>query len=168
MYNNCAKCPVSIAHLTEVIKFMNKSFGAATLLAAIVILLSVGTAAAQNKARKYDEFGTIKLADANARLDNLAIEMQNEFSSEAYIITYGGKTSAAGAAKKSAAKFKTYLSKTRGIDPARIVTVDGGYREGPTTELWIVPTGALPPRVSPTVDPSEVKPPKKKTRKQTK
>jgi hypothetical protein len=37
------------------------------------------------------------------------------------------------------------------------VTVDGGYKEDLTVELWIVPSGANPPTASPTVDPSEVK-----------
>jgi hypothetical protein len=36
------------------------------------------------------------------------------------------------------------------------VTVDGGFREDLTVELWIVPSGATPPENSPTVDPSEV------------
>ena len=37
------------------------------------------------------------------------------------------------------------------------MTVDGGYREELTVELWVVPSGATPPPNSPTVDPSEVK-----------
>ncbi|MBV8857759.1 MAG: hypothetical protein JOZ02_12560, partial [Acidobacteria bacterium] len=45
-----------------------------------------------------------------------------------------------------------------GITADRIVTVDGGYREELTVELWVVPSGATPPAASPTVDPSEVKP----------
>jgi len=52
-------------------------------------------------------------------------------------------------------------SKSDGI----MTTVDAGYREKPFTEVWIVPSGALPPQASPTVDPSEVRPPKPKSAK---
>jgi hypothetical protein len=45
---------------------------------------------------------------------------------------------------------------TRGVDPGRIVTVDGGYREDMTVELWIVPSGATPPTASPTLQQSDV------------
>ena len=33
-----------------------------------------------------------------------------------------------------------------------MTTVDGGYREDLTVELWIVPTGATPPTAAPTRD----------------
>ena len=118
-----------------------------------------------SKPRKFDEYGALKLADEHARLDNLAIEMQSDPMSQGYILTYGGKTSAGGAAQSSADKAKIYLVKTRGIDASRIVTVNGGYRDKPFTELWIVPSGASPPTASPTVDPSEVKTPKKVVKK---
>ncbi|MFN0278950.1 MAG: hypothetical protein ACKVRN_10140 [Pyrinomonadaceae bacterium] len=146
---------------------MKRSFGTAILLAAVVILFGAGQAAAQDNARKFDEYGAIKFVDARARLDNYAIELQNDPVSQAYVITYGGRTSFSTAAQRAADKAKNYLVKTRGFDPSRIVTVDGGYREEPTTELWIVPSGANPPMASPTVDPSEVKPPKKKAKKKT-
>jgi hypothetical protein len=56
---------------------------------------------------------------------------------------------------------KSHLVLTRGINAARIVTIDGGYREQPTTEFWIVPDGASPPQPSPTIAPSEIGPPAK-------
>jgi hypothetical protein len=59
---------------------------------------------------------------------------------------------------------ETYLGSTRGIYLGRIVTVDGGYREVPMTELWMVPRGSTPPKPSPTVDPSKIKPPVTKKR----
>jgi hypothetical protein len=46
----------------------------------------------------------------------------------------------------------------RGIDGSRIVVVNGGFREGDSVELWIVPTGATAPRATPTVQAGDVKP----------
>lgn len=106
--------------------------------------------------RKFDEYGNIAFNDEKARLDNFAIQLQNEPGSQGYIIAYGGRKGRAGEAQARADRAKNYLVNTRGIDSGRLVTVDGGYREDLTVELWIVPTGATPPPPSPTVDASEV------------
>ena len=50
-----------------------------------------------------------------------------------------------------------YLKGVGGIDAARVITVDGGFREEVTVELWAPPAGATLPAAAPTVDPSEVK-----------
>jgi hypothetical protein len=109
------------------------------------------------EARKLDEYGALKPADENARLDNFAIELTNDPTAQAYVIAYGGRTSRAGNAQKAAARAKAYMVTQRGLDAQRVVTVDGGYREQALTELWIAPMGALPPQPTPTVDPAEVK-----------
>ncbi|PYS76321.1 MAG: hypothetical protein DMF66_15395, partial [Acidobacteria bacterium] len=108
-------------------------------------------------ARKVDEYGNIRFNDEKARLDNFAIELQNDPTSQGYLICYGGRRGRAGEAQARCDRAKNYLVTTRGIDASRVVTVDGGYREDLTVELWVVPTGAQPPAASPTVDPSEVK-----------
>jgi hypothetical protein len=108
-------------------------------------------------ARKVDEYGNIRFNDEKARLDNFAIELQNDPTSQGYLICYGGRRGRAGEAQARCDRAKNYLTTTRGIDASRIVTVDGGYRENLTVELWVVPSGATPPAASPTVDPSEVK-----------
>lgn len=113
-------------------------------------------------ARKFDEYGTLRLADRNSHLDNYAIQLQNEPMSQGYVIGYSGRKSLPGAAAKSSSASKTYLGDIRGIEYSRIVTIDGGYREQPMTELWIVPEGSKPPLASPTIDPSEIKAPAKK------
>jgi hypothetical protein len=106
--------------------------------------------------RKFDEYGNIAFNDEKARLDNFAIELQNEPGSQGYIIAYGGRRARANEAQARADRAKDYLVNTRGIDSGRLVTVDGGYKEDLTVELWIVPSGATPPAASPTVDASEV------------
>jgi len=112
--------------------------------------------------RKFDEYGTLSLKERNEHLDNYAIQLQNEPPAMAYIIVYGGRKSRPGASTSLLNMSKDYLVNTRGIEASRIITVDGGYREALTTELWIVPQGATPPQAHPTVDPSEIKAPIKK------
>lgn len=109
-------------------------------------------------ARKVDEYGNIKFNDEKARLDNYAIELQNDPTAQGYLVCYGGRTGRTGEAQRRCDRAKNYLVSTRGIDASRIVTVDGGFREELTVELWIVPSGANPPQSTPTVDPSEVRP----------
>ena len=107
--------------------------------------------------RKYDEYGNIRFNDEKARLDNYAIELQNNPGAQGYIIAYGGRVGRAGEAQRRADRARDYLVNTRGIDASRITTVDGGYREELTVQLWIVPQGATPPANEPSVDPSEVR-----------
>jgi hypothetical protein len=94
---------------------------------------------------KFDEYGNIKFNDEKARLDNYAIQLQNQPGSQGYILAYG---SCAGEAQARADRAKDYLVNTRGIDAGRLVTIDGGCRSDLTVELWIVPTGATAPAAS--------------------
>jgi hypothetical protein len=109
------------------------------------------------EARKIDEYGNIRFNDEKARLDNYAIELQNDPTAQGYLICYGGRKGRTGEAQRRCDRAKDYLVNTRGISGDRIVTVDGGYKEELTVELWVVPSGANPPTGKPTVDPSEVK-----------
>jgi len=97
------------------------------------------------QAVKFDEYGNIKFNDEKARLDNYAIQLQNQPGAQGYIIAYG---SCAGEAEARAQRAKDYLVNTRGIDAGRLVTVDGGCRSDLAVELWIVPTGATAPAAS--------------------
>ncbi len=106
--------------------------------------------------QQFDTYGRIARNDEKARLDNFAIQLQNDPGAQGYIIAYGGRRGPAGEAQTRADFAKNYLVNSRGIDPGRIVTVDGGFREEATTELWLVPGGATPPTATPNVDASEV------------
>jgi hypothetical protein len=105
---------------------------------------------------KFDQYGNIPRNDVKARLDNFANELQANPGAQGYIIAYGGRRGVAGEAQRRADFAKDYLVNTRGIDAGRLVTLDGGFQEEASTELWIVPAGATPPTASPTVDASEV------------
>ena len=92
--------------------------------------------------RKFDEYGNIRFNDEKARLDNYAIQLQNEPGSTATIIVYG---SCAGEAQQRGDRAKDYLVNTRGIEAGRITVVDGGCRAELKVQLWIVPQGSTAP-----------------------
>lgn len=108
--------------------------------------------------REFDVCCSCAFDDQKARLDNLAIELQNDPSSTAYVFGYGGRTSRVGEADRLTSRARDYLVTERNIDPARIVVVNGGYREDDCVELWIVPSGATAPQPTPTVQPADVRP----------
>ncbi|MEK6337281.1 MAG: hypothetical protein AABM67_20355 [Acidobacteriota bacterium] len=93
-------------------------------------------------ARKFDEYGNIRFNDEKARLDNFAIQLQNEPSATGYVIGYG---SCEGEGQTRANRAKDYLVNTRGIDGSRLVVVDGGCRSDLQVQLWVAPQGAVAP-----------------------
>jgi len=109
-------------------------------------------------AREYDECDNCTFDDQKARLDNLAVELQNDPSTKGYVIAYGGRMSPIGQVERLMSRAREYLTQQRGIDNSRLVIVNGGFREEDSVELWIVPSGAAPPRATPTVQAGDVKP----------
>jgi hypothetical protein len=117
---------------------------------------------------QFDTYGRIARNDEKARLDNFAVALQNDPGAQGYIIAYGGRRGPAGEAQTRADFARNYLVTARQIDAGRLITVDGGFREEATTELWLVPSGATPPTASPNVDASEVqttRPPRRAPRR---
>jgi hypothetical protein len=109
-------------------------------------------------AREFDECNNCTFDDQKARLDNLAVELQNDPSTRGYIIAYGGRMSPVGQVNKLMSRARDYLVTQRGIDASRLMVVNGGFREDDSVELWIVPSGAAAPLPTPTVQAGEVNP----------
>lgn len=109
-------------------------------------------------AREFDECNSCTFDDQKARLDNLAVELQNDPSTRGYILAYGGRMSPIGQVEKLMSRARDYLVTQRGIDASRLVVVNGGFREEDSVELWLVPSGAATPLPTPTVQAGEVKP----------
>jgi hypothetical protein len=107
--------------------------------------------------KKFGSYGAFPPKEEGSRLNAFAVELKNQPGAEAYLLAYGGRRGHAGEALELATRSKEYLVESRGIDARRIVTLDAGYREKLTIDLWIVPTGHARPVATPTVDPSEVK-----------
>lgn len=123
---------------------------------------AVSMVAAEEKkilvAREFDECDHCTFDDQKARLDNLAVELQNDPTTTAYIIAYGGRTSPIRQVELLMTRARNYLTNERAIDGSRLVIINGGFREADSVELWLVPRGAAAPRATPTVQAGEVKP----------
>lgn len=111
------------------------------------------------KQKCYDCFPFTAFDDTKARLDNLAIELQNSPTSRGYIIAYAGRGSRAGQADRLIKRAKDYMVNQRGIDSSRLSVINGGYRDTDYFELWVVPQGAEPPQPTPTAQPGETQQP---------
>lgn len=109
-------------------------------------------------AQEFDECNNCTFDDQKARLDNLAVELQNDPSTQAYIIAYGGRMSPLSQVEVLMTRARDYLVSQRGIDASRLVVVNGGFREEDSVELWMVPSGAKPPQATPTIKAGDVKP----------
>ena len=113
--------------------------------AAIVLVLAFSlTGSASDKLRQFDEFGDINCEDEMARLDNFAIQLQNEPNTKGVMIFYGGRRFRGrlpkrGEAAARAARLKPYLVERRGIPSERVIVIDGGYAEEWHVELWVIP-----------------------------
>lgn len=99
--------------------------------------------------RKFDEFPALAFDDLKARLDNLAIGLQNEPGATATIIVYSGRRSRADQASRLIARTREYLVNMRHMDDSRLNIVNGGTRENDYFEIWLVPQGATPPQPTP-------------------
>jgi hypothetical protein len=108
-------------------------------------------------AQEFDECVGCAYDDQKARLDNLAVELQNDPTTRAYILAYGGRMSPLGQVEVLMKRARDYLISDRGIDASRVTVINGGFREEDCVELWIVPSGAAAPRATPTVQAGEVK-----------
>jgi hypothetical protein len=119
-------------------------------------------AGAKNKFEQipYDSYGRIPFGDAEARLDNFIVELENLNEGKShyrgFIIVYAGRSAYAAEASTIAACSKDYLVNVRKADPETVIAADGGYRDQLTVELYIMPNDAYPPMLMPTVSPPKV------------
>jgi len=105
---------------------------------------------------KFDSYGVLPPKKEKAILDLFAAALQQRPGAQGYILSYRARRSRTGEAQRAADRAKEYLVNKLGIDEGRITPVDGGSKEQPTVDLWLVPVGATPPPAEPTVDPTEV------------
>jgi hypothetical protein len=112
----------------------------------------------ESPSKQFDVCCSCSFDDQKARLDNLAVELQNDPSTTTYVIAYGGRTSRIGQAELLGTRARDYLVANRGIDQSRITVMNGGFREEDCVELWVIPRGATPPQPTPTVQAGDVRP----------
>ncbi|MBI2678864.1 MAG: OmpA family protein [Candidatus Koribacter versatilis] len=82
---------------------------------------------------------------AKAMLDGIALRMNQERDARAVVVGYSDAGENQSLAMRRANNVKTYLTKTKGVDAARIETRAGSTGGGKKAEVWIVPAGATMP-----------------------
>ncbi|HEX3251507.1 MAG TPA: hypothetical protein VHS05_18875 [Pyrinomonadaceae bacterium] len=98
---------------------------------------------------KFDEFGQLGHCDVTARLDALAMQLDNQPTAKGAIVSYAPEGDGYGTGKRVLEMIKDYLVNSRGLAEDRIETIYGGRNSDKyhsQTELWIVPKGAPLPK----------------------
>jgi hypothetical protein len=139
------------------------------LIAALIqflVVVPITSASKAQEAAKFDRFENINCEYEKARLDSFAVQLQNQPDAIGYIVFYGGRKYGMtghthlprhNEGEARVARLKSYLIGSRGLDPKQLVLVNGGYRETWQAELWVVPKGANPPILAPTLKPAQIK-----------
>ena len=95
----------------------------------------------QDAPAKFDEYGSLGGCDHSARLDNLAIQLQQAPGLKAQVIYYGPER----AGEQTQAIIRDYLVNSRGIDDERVESTYGGPNDDlkePRVQLWLAPSGS--------------------------
>lgn len=105
--------------------------------------------------RKFDEYGVVSDAEEKSRLERLAAALDAEDEdTKVFVFGYAGRSGRAGEGLTRADRAKQALVEKSTFYNTRLNTLDCGRRETASTELWLTPAGASPPRCSPTLDPT--------------
>lgn len=91
---------------------------------------------------RFDEYQKLSFKDEKARLDNFMIVM-NEVSGRGTFEILGPSKRERQYYLKLAARAKRYLTKERGLEPERLLLVDGGFNETVITRLSMYSIGGL-------------------------
>ncbi len=105
-------------------------------------------------ALKLDEFGRLASDEENEKLA-AAVKAAVYGNDKLYVIGYAGRTSERMFASTSLRRMRDHIVRS-GFPAARVSAYDGGFREQPAFEVWIVPEGAEPPRPTPTIDRKDI------------
>lgn len=106
--------------------------------------------------RAFDEYSNLTFRDERARLDNFAIMLQEVPEWRGYIVVYAGRRARPNEAKVRGERNRRYVIERRGVEPERVVTIDGGHREIYTVELHVIHKDYHPPAPRATVSAKEV------------
>jgi hypothetical protein len=109
-------------------------------------------------ATKFGDFGEVSSEAFAANIKSLA-DYMSQSPDFLYVIAYAGRNSERGFTQNWLKRIKTGLSQA-GVADSKVYAVDGGFREQPLFDFWIVPIGADPPRPEPTIKRSEIVYPK--------
>jgi hypothetical protein len=117
-----------------------------TLLLCAAVISAQETPKPVDAPAMFDEYGRIGGCDHSARLDNLAISLQNDPNLKSYIVYYGPESISA----PTLDIIKDYLVNSRGVAEDRFETVYAGPNSDlsePRIQLWLAPSGAPAPEL---------------------
>lgn len=114
---------------------------------------SIGLHLPAPSAEKFASYGIDASNNERDKLSLFSAKLVQQPSAQGYLLIYDSHRGTSGAANAAGERAKAYLVKEQGIDPERIVLIEGGFKEKLTVDLWIVPTGATLPKPEPTADP---------------
>lgn len=98
-----------------------------------------------------DQYSAISTNEERERLDRLANRLKLEpLESVAYIVSYAGQKACIRESDWRAKRARQYLTERHAIPSSRLVTVDGGFKQNWTVELYIKPRDACGPLPKPT------------------
>ena len=92
----------------------------------------------------FDQYGTISWEDEKARLDNFAIQLQNNKKCTGYILVFDKTNGCPGEATARGIRARRYTTEYRGIPWNQVIWRREGYREDVRTTLLIAPPGVTP------------------------
>jgi len=107
--------------------------------------------------RNFDQYGLIRWGDEQARLDNFAIQLQNEPDAIGYIFVYDGNNVCEGEARARAIRAREYVVKYRGLGWNRVMWRYDGFagefsialqpapRAMKISDPWLGPFAYVPP-----------------------
>lgn len=105
-------------------------------------------------AKKVDEFGVLPTDEEKERLEEFFAGLSPSHDI-AYIIAYAGKSNPRGFARESLTRMRAAVI-AAGMPSDKVATMDGGFREVPTFELWALPAGAVAPKATPTINAKDI------------
>lgn len=118
------------------------------------LLQASGTVKIIPPAMKYGEFGEVDDETLKKNLEEMSAFL-SQSPDNLYLIAYAGRNSERGFVQDWLRRMREGLA-APGMSPRRISMLDGGFREQPMFEFWLVPLGADPPRPTPTLRRSDI------------
>lgn len=127
-------------------------------IALILCLVSLATNAlsALPYDRKFDEFEFRDCINLIARLDNLAVSINDDTEATGLIRVYGGQVVKRGEIQMYISLITNYLVQRRGVEARRLKVVFSGYWKKAGVEIYIVPSGAVIPDPRPLLKQKDV------------
>lgn len=115
----------------------------------LVLLILSALAARQSppasQSHKLETIPDTYADNEQAYLDLLAETLRKSPQSLGYLVAYSKPGMPPGLFLRRIHGYQNYLVNMRGIEPNRIILIEGGTKDALVTELWTVPKGARPP-----------------------